>query len=98
MMPRFKIKIKRFGAKALLIEWPNRIDGTILDDIIRFTASVLENEKTELINHTPGYNSLVLQYDLKIDFNKKKRLLEDMYNSQKEETIYATKTWHIPVC
>lgn len=97
-MPRFKIEIKPFGKKALLIEWPNRIDDTILDDIIQFTSTVLQHEDAHLINHTSGYNSLVLQYDSTLDFNKKKQSLQDIYDTQKEVNNYTAKTWHIPVC
>lgn len=97
-MPRFKITIKEFGNQAILIEWPNRIDEDILDDIIQYTATILENEKGEVINHTPGYNSLLLQYTSPIDFKNKKRLVLEIYKSQQKENSQLPKCWHIPVC
>jgi len=98
MKLRFKISIKPYGDKALLIEWPNKIDDEILDDIIQFTSTILKHEEGQLINHIPGYNSLVLQYDSEFDFDNKERLLQDLYLSQTEISNYSAKTWHIPVC
>ncbi len=97
-MPRFDLEIKAFGERAILIEWPNRIDNEILDDIIRFSPVLLEQEGDELINHTPGYNSLLLQYDWSIDFDEKRRRFIELYSSLKLDQPIEFNTWHIPVC
>ena len=97
-MNKFELNIKPFGKEAILIEWPNRIDEKILDDIICFTKSILIIEKSKLNNYTPGYNSLLLHYVSLIDFGEKKHFLMDLYNSQKQVTKYNPNTWHIPVC
>lgn len=98
MMSRFEIIIKPFGKSAILIEWPKRIEDSILDDIIQFTSIVLANEESDLINHTPGYNSLLLQYNAEVDFDLKKQLLQALYKGKSDESITTHKSWHIPVC
>jgi len=97
-MSKFDIKVKAFGDHALLIEWPNRIDDQILDDIIRFTSLVLTQEGDDLINHTPAYNSLLLQYNSVIDLTSKRKTLLNLYNSAKNDAKIESNTWHIPVC
>jgi len=97
-MSKFDINIKPFGFQAILIEWPARIDDQILDDIIQFTSTIVSNEKSDLINHTPGYNSLLLQYQSEIDFKAKRTLILNLYNSPKKAQNRTSKDWHIPVC
>ncbi len=98
-MPRFDIEIKAFGNRAILIEWPNKIDEEILDDIIRFTPLAVASEKDELINYTPGYNSLLLEYNKVLDdFENKRQLLTKIYESPRAQRSDAFNTWHIPVC
>ena len=86
------------GKKAILVEWPNRIDDVILDDIILFIALIKRIEASELINYTPAYNSLLLQYDEEIHFTQKRQELIEMYNSIEAEAPVSRKEWHIPVC
>ncbi len=97
-MPRFDIEIKPFGNQAILIEWPNKINDLVLADIMQFTSLVLKKKKSELINYTPGYNSLLLQYISLIDFDSKKQSLLNTYKSRKGENIHVSNSWHIPVC
>jgi len=97
-MSRFQIDIKPFGKRAILIEWPNKIEDEILDDIIQFSELILTRDNNELINHTKGYNSLLLQYNSNIDFKHKKELLLDLYKSSYKTQQKPPKCWHIPVC
>jgi inhibitor of KinA len=86
------------GEMAILIEWPQRIDDTILDDIISFKSLVLEKQNYKLINHTPAYSSLLLQYDQKINFEELRHELLELYQSLNSKIDSQSKEWHIPVC
>ena len=97
-MKRFDIQIKSVGKQAVLVEWPNRIDDAILDDIIRFTDLIKRIEASELINYTPAYNSLLLHYQEEIHIEKKKKELLKVYNQNENNDPITRNEWHIPVC
>lgn len=97
-MSKFAIQINRMGDSAILIEWPQRIGEFILDDVIGFKDFVLKTLGSRLINHTPAYASLLLQYDQKIDFEKEKIELEELYQNKSTLHKQKQKEWHIPVC
>lgn len=97
-MNKFDLHIKPLGNQAILIEWPNKIQDAILDDIIHFTNSILNLEKGYLTNYTPGYNSLLLQYKSTINFDQKKQMLTKLYPTQEVMDIFIPKCWNIPVC
>lgn len=97
-MNRFELTFKAFGEYAILIEWPNRIDENILDDVIQLTQLIKGEEGKILVNYTPGYNSLLLQYNSTIDINQKIHSLQKRYTSIKYRIAYTQKSWNIPVC
>lgn len=96
-MQKFDLTFKPMGSQSILIEWPQMIDDAVLDDIIRYTQSIIEHEKN-LINYTPGYNSLLLQFNSKVDFNHKLDQLLKIYASCPNTTKSHPKSWDIPVC
>ena len=97
-MDKFDITFKAFGDQAILIEWPNRIDENILDDIIIFLKCILSLEKRGLNNYMSGYNSILLRYKSTIDTNQKEQYLLSLYQSIERKNQYRPKSWHIPVC
>ena len=44
-MEKLPISFKQFGDTAILIEWPERIDEFILDDILRFKQTLSKSLK-----------------------------------------------------
>jgi inhibitor of KinA len=97
-MNKYDLTFKSYGDKAILIEWPNRIDDNILDDIILFVKYILPKEENNLANYTSGYNSILLQYHSIIDLNEKKKFLSNLYNTMEQERKLEPKSWRIPVC
>jgi inhibitor of KinA len=97
-MNKFDITFQAFGNKAILIEWPNKIDEEILDDIIGFLQCILSNEKSLLSNYTSGYNSILFQYNSIINTSQKGHYLLSLYNSTERKNKYIPKSWDIPVC
>lgn len=90
---------KRFGEKAILIEWKSAIDETILNDILFFKEKISTNNQVEIVDLIQGYNSLTIIYRHFIsNFKKQVTLLDSIYKAElkiKKETYYK---WEIPVC
>lgn len=90
---------KRFGEKAILIEWEHRIDEAILNDILVFTKKITLNKKSALVDIIQGYNSLTICYKNEIvNFEKEVAFFKSMYTSTLKETKQAYFQWEIPVC
>jgi len=97
-MSKFDIQISKMSDRAILIEWPQKIEEKILDDVISFKDLILFNQGSRIVNHTPAYASLLLQYDQPIDFDDLRRELLALYQSSKLVIKRDKKKWHIPVC
>ena len=67
-MSNHPISLKPFGDQAILIEWPPKVEESILYDILVFSeylkSECLERKDWELV---PAYNSLTLIHHQKID-------------------------------
>ena len=97
-MDKFDVTFKAFGNQAILLEWPNKVDENILDNIINFLPSILSHEQSALSNFTSGYNSILLQYHSVFDTRKKGQSLLSLYKSIERKNEYIPKSWQIPVC
>ena len=86
------------GKHALLIEWPNRIDESILDNIIHFTRILEAQKDSDLINYTPAYNSILLQYTKDVDIIKKSKRVLILYETTASISSIKPTVWDIPVC
>ena len=97
-MSQFPITLKPFGKNAILIEWPQRVDETILRDILayqRFLQAQLK-DSWEMI---PAYNSLTLiQMHTAFDQNEVAKQLLDWYEAPRQEIQLQQHLWKIPVC
>ena len=90
---------KRFGEKAILIEWEHRIDETILNDILVYKEKITLNKKVAFVDIIQGYNSLTISYKNQIvNFDKEVTFLKSMYTSTLKETKQVYFQWEIPVC
>ncbi|WP_417443922.1 5-oxoprolinase subunit PxpB [Joostella sp.] len=95
-MDKFKLEYRRFGNKALLIEWPRMVNESILNDIIKFKKLILENlDAYELI---PAYNSLTIISSKEIDHESLVKKLKEIYKQNYTQAKIQRKLWHIPVC
>lgn len=99
-MKKNPISIRPFGVHAVLIEWPEKVDEAILNDILIFSAHLKENclkeGNWELV---PAYNSLtlILKFDT-IDFESFKTQVETWYSEDKELHLEQRFLWRFPVC
>ncbi|CAM1358158.1 5-oxoprolinase subunit PxpB [Tenacibaculum xiamenense] len=98
-MKIFPIKYKRFGEKAILIEWEKRVDESILNDIIDFKDKIIDSELFSLNDLVVGYHSLTLIF--KKELNNYEQLLEVLEKVRVEGVVSKRKEkvlWKIPVC
>ncbi|MFY0603067.1 MAG: 5-oxoprolinase subunit PxpB [Flavobacteriaceae bacterium] len=104
-MKEYNLTYKPFGESAILIEWPSKIDESIIQDIIRFEKIVVKNQK--VADTVIAYNSLTVLYKhnyfYSLHYKYRKSLertvekLKELYDKEKEEVKRKQKTWLIPV-
>ena len=99
-MSNYPISIRPFGEHAVLVEWPNRVDEQILEDILQFSSYLkkecLDNKEWELVS---AYNSLTLiQRKRKVKFEAFKEQLTSWYALPKTSSGEAKYLWKLPVC
>lgn len=98
-MKSYPITVKPFGQQAILVEWPNKVEESILSDILGFIDcfKALNLPNWEM---SAAYNSLTMvNYDGKIDFEKTKELILDCHEKRKRKKSKNEKyLWRIPVC
>ncbi|SFZ94401.1 inhibitor of KinA [Flaviramulus basaltis] len=95
----FKLTYKPFGERAILIEWPSKIDDAILIDIINFKQKIKKSNIKLLVELKSAYNSLLIIYDDFVNnFKAEKDIIEKIYSSVESLEKIETFLWRIPVC
>lgn len=104
-MSRYNLTYKPFGESAILIEWPSKIDESIIQDIIHFEKLVAKNQK--VADTIIAYNSLTVlykhdyfysrHYKYRKSFERTVEKLKELYVKEKEEVKRKQKTWLVPV-
>lgn len=95
-MDQYELTYKPFGTSTILVEWPSKIDESIIQDIVAFEKSM---EKSEgILDTIIAYNSLTIRYDHKIDFDSEVAQLKEQYEAKKKPEQQESKCWQIPVC
>lgn len=90
---------KRFGEKAVLIEWPPIINAKILNDILLFKEKISALNNFNYVDLIQGYNSLTIVYrDFIIDFEKAISVLKSIYTNPLQIKTELYFEWEIPVC
>lgn len=99
-MNAHSISIKPFGKHAVLIEWPNKVEEEILNDILHFNQYLKQNHLEKNIWETvPAYNSLTLiQKDRPIDFKTFEGQIRKWYLEKGKQVSVKKVVWKIPVC
>jgi len=95
----FNLKYKPYGNQVILIEWPARIEESILEDIINFKQKIKNDNKYHVQDLIIAYNSLTIKYHYPFkDFKKQMVQLKNSYLSLTTRVVTESITWHIPVC
>ncbi len=90
---------KKYSEKAILIEWPAKIDEKTLQNLLNYKKSI-ENYYNELIVEVIiGYNSLLICYVYTInDIYSEFSSLKSLYNPDSVLPFKEKVIWEIPVC
>jgi inhibitor of KinA len=98
LMP-YKLTYKTFSERAILVEWPTRIDMKILKDIINFKDLIEQNNIKQILELKIAYNSLLVIYDKYItNFEHEITSIDKIYHSNKTFNKIDVLLWSIPVC
>lgn len=98
-MNPYPLTFKTLGASALLIEWPNKIDKNILNDILLLQSSIENELKGSLIETINAYNSLTVVFQSEIaSFNEIKGKIHQLHSAPSPHKILVPRVWKIPVC
>ncbi|MDJ0644749.1 MAG: 5-oxoprolinase subunit PxpB [Flavobacteriaceae bacterium] len=98
-MERYNLSYKPFGKRAILIEWPAKIDENILNDILNFKISILNSYTKEKVEVISAYNSLTINYYTTIEnIYSEFSALKALYQQQNTQKKLKSKLWKIPVC
>lgn len=95
----FNVAYKRFGERAILVEWPATIDEIILKDILRYKASVESKNIESIVEIKLAYNSLLIIYtSFCRNYENEVKRLESCRHSTKSKPDIVSTLWKIPVC
>lgn len=96
---KYPIVYKKYGNKAVLMEWPLAIEEEILQDITRVKELLLIEVGEKIEDIIIGYNSLVLKYKKEeVHFSEEIQKLQALYQNTKYIISKECYVWEIPVC
>ncbi len=92
--------VKSYGPNALLLEWPRKVDLSILMDILTFQNYLQENHLTEEAwEFVSIYHSLTLINRLESQaMDGVAKALPAWYSACPKESTLKTRKWELPVC
>ena len=98
-MSHFELTYKPFGERSILVEWPSKIDKSILLDVLRFKEILQKVYIKEKVYIKYAYNSLLVVYGSTIN-NIYDRILDlkTYYSAEVGLRKPAFRQWRIPVC
>ena len=93
------IHTKPFGVHAVLIEWPNEVNETILNTILQFEAFLKSDCLPEADwEYVPAYNSmLVINKKSHIDYDDFSPKIHSWYREMGDKKLQQRYLWHLPV-
>ena len=98
-MKKLQIQMKPFGVHAILVEWPNEVLHSILEDILQFQEYLKQKLDLNQWEFVPAYNSLTLiQRNRRIDFEAFKGQLLQWYGEKEAVKPRQKYLWRLPVC
>ncbi|TNJ42966.1 5-oxoprolinase subunit PxpB [Tamlana fucoidanivorans] len=95
----YHIVYKRFGDRAILIEWPKEISTSILRDILNFKEKLSIDLHKDILETRSAYNSLLVVYNKVItSFKETCNTLTCIYKQAGSLPKQKSTLWKIPVC
>jgi inhibitor of KinA len=82
-----------------LIEWPEKIDVGVLEEISLLRSKIEKELKEVIIDIVPAYNSLSVFFDTgRIRYSSVIKKIDDLYIKKGDDEKFDPKLWRIPVC
>lgn len=98
-METFQLTYKPYGERSILVEWPQKIDESILHDLLGFKLKVKNHFVESKIEVKSAYNSLLISYEFTIEnINDEISALKSLYTEKNGTEKRASILWKIPVC
>ena len=95
----FELTYRRFSERSILVEWPQEISQSILEDVLLYKKSLLKLDDKLILQINSAYNSLLVIYEFTIDnINDRLLTLKAHYLDRKVVKKEITKLFKIPVC
>ncbi|WP_242118552.1 5-oxoprolinase subunit PxpB [Aestuariivivens sediminicola] len=96
---QFQLSYKRYGAQAILIEWPAKINVEILHDVLGFKRKIDEHYIDLNVQIIHAYCSILIDYKINnFNYQEELEMLQQLYGYKPENTIDTFNRWKIPVC
>lgn len=95
----FELTYQRFSERSILVEWPSKIDNSILEDVLDFKNHLLNLNIKSIVQVNSAYNSILIIYEFTIDNAYDEFLtLKALYLDRVSKTKLTLRHWKIPVC
>jgi inhibitor of KinA len=95
----FKLTYHRFSERSILVQWPQKIDKNILNDVLVYKNHLLNRLFNSILQINNAYNSILIIYKNTIDnINGEFLLLNSLYSTRTRPIKSTFKLWKIPVC
>lgn len=96
---KFELKYKQFTDCSILVEWPQKIDKSIIYDILAFKAKLEADDASTIESLTHAYASLLITYRRRsFNFSFEEQRLKETYQSLETIKVPQRRLWKIPVC
>jgi KipI family sensor histidine kinase inhibitor len=93
-----KVRFLSAGDRALVVEFGDRVDRKLSEDVLRLNATIRSRALEGVIETVPTFRSLMIHFDpLVITRGKLERSIEGLLGDDSGSQI-ETRFWHIPVC
>jgi inhibitor of KinA len=93
-----KVRFLSAGDRALVIEFGDRVDRKLSEDVLHLNATVRSRALDGVIETVPTFRSLMIHFDpLVITRGKLELSIEGLLGDDSASQI-DTRFWHIPVC
>ncbi|WP_093026261.1 5-oxoprolinase subunit PxpB [Pustulibacterium marinum] len=94
-----ELTYKAFGDKAILIEWPVKIDPEILEDIIQLKSKIESELSSEIEEVVIAYNSITIIFKCSINhLDETIEVFKNLHLSESKINHHIKSLWKIPVC
>lgn len=98
-METYKLIYKPLGSIALLIEWPQQIELSILKNITLFRSEIQTQLSEIVLDTVPAYCSLTVFFDTgKTKYSSVVKKVKEIHKKMEDKNTAFSNIWKIPVC